>query len=57
MLCPGPYATSWTITNICLYYFVNMTCLCEPITILPVRIGHACYVYMEHAIEGAFEVI
>ena len=33
-----------------------MTCLCEPIRILSVRIGHTHYLYMEH-VERALEVI
>ena len=41
--CPGPYPASWTKTNMCLYYFFNMVCLCETITILSVEIQVKCY--------------
>ena len=54
---PGPYAVCRTITNISLDYSYNMTCLCEPITILSVRIGHTRHLYMECVVEGAMEVI
>ena len=51
-LCPGPMAASWTITFICLYYFFNMTCLYEPITMLSESIGQTWYLYMEHVVEA-----
>ena len=57
MMCPGPYTASGTIINIYLYYFFNITCLCEPITILAVIIRQTRYLYIDHAVEGTLEVI
>ena len=55
MLYPGPSIASCTIHNICLYYFFNITCLCESTTILSLR--QALYMYMEHVVERTLEVI
>ena len=54
----GTYVASQAITNICLYYFFNMTCLCEPMTIVSVRIGEAfmLFVYMKHVVEGHWKL-
>ena len=35
---PCPYTASWTVTNTLLFYFFNITCICESSTILSVRI-------------------